>query len=586
MKKLIFPLILLSFLFSSCTDSKNTDKNQSQEQTIKGDRVYGGTLRVNENAPYLSLYPHSITDLVSSHVASQIYEGLVKLNPRDLSVVASLAGNWDIDTSGTIYTFFLKKGVHFQNDPCFPGGKGPELKAKDVKYSFELLCTQSQYNYSFAATFKDRVLGAAKYYEASANGAPAFGLEGIKIIDDYTVQVILEKPSTSFIYILTQPVAAIIAKEAVDHYGNMLKIGTGPFVYAKNESPEEKAVLVRNEFYHAADSLGNQLPYLDSVIFTFIDTKKAELVAFQNGALDILIGLPAESIKEVVENKISDFQKQPPKYILDRLPEMETQYYEFNTVSSVFKEKKIRQAFSYAIDRERILNDVLKGEGYGPGIHGISPPSFKGYDISKIAGYSHDAVKAKKLLAEAGYPNGKNFPTIKLELNSGGSKHIVVGLEIARQLRSILNVNIELEIVPFAVKLENAKYGRGDIFRTGWVADYPSPENFLAVLYGKSVPKAADAPSFPNVPRYTSAEYDRLFELGVNAKSIQEGYDYFLQAENVMIEDAPVMVLWYDEKYRVYQSNIKNYYSNPMNYWDFSEVFKAPATEKKEEAKK
>lgn len=571
--------IVLSFLFACKSDDNQADESDSQLVEGKGGVVYGGALRVNETDPVTSLFPHAVTDLVSSHVATQIYEGLVKFNPRDLSIEPSLAESWTISDDGLKYTFKLKQGVYFHDDICFAGGKGREFKAEDVRFTFELLATQHPDNAMFAATIKNLIKGANEYYAASAAKKPDFDLEGVKIIDDYTVEIHLYAPSSSFINVLANPSVSIFPKEAYEKYGNLTRIGTGPFMFAQNDNPSEKLILIKNPKYHRKDTLGNQLPFLDSLIFTFVSSKKAELEEFQNGNLDIIIGLPSESIKDVVEKQIADFQNRPPKFILDRSPELATQFYEFNTAVSAFKNKKVRQALSYAIDRDKIVDEVLKGEAYGPGIHGITPPSLRNYDVASIKGYKQDKDKAKKLLAEAGYPNGKGFPTIKLVLNSGGSKNANVALEIQKQLRDVLGVNMDLEIVPLAVKLEEARMGRGDMFRSAWIADYPSAENFLMLAYGKSVPKSLNEPSYPNVSRFVNAQFDELYEKALATQNLEEKNKLLLEAEKLMMDEAPILVLWYDEKYRLYQARVNNFQSNPLNYWDFSSVYlKAPVT--------
>lgn len=568
MKKIIFLFVSLALFFASCS---NSGIGGSGSKTAKGDKVYGGVLRVNETEQYQTLYPASITDVVSYHIANQVYEGLVKLNPKDLTIKPCLAEKWDIDPSGTVYTFHLKKGVLFQDDACFSGGNGRELKASDVKYSFELLSVNTKDNANFTASFKDRVVGANKFFEASVDKANG-EIEGIKVIDDYTVQITLTSPSASFLYALAAPATSIIPKEAVEKYAENAKVGTGPFVFAAANG-NENVILKRNEHYHGVDSLGNQLPFLDSVVINFFPTKKEELENFKEGNLSIVIGLSSEAIKDMVEKDITDFQNKPPKYILDRSAEMATQYYTFNLTKAPFNNVKVRKAFSYAINRNRIIDEVLRGEAFGPGINGISPPSFKGYDITKIKGYNFDEKEAKKLLAEAGYPNGKGFPPIKIELNSGGSKSADVVLEIQKQLMDVLNVNVDFEVVSLKQKLDDEKNGRSDIFRGSWIADFPSPENFLWMLYGASVPTDPKQPSWPNTPRYKNPEYDKLFEAGKAAKTTEESYADFMKAEQILMEDAPIMVLWYGENYRLVKSNVRNFFSNPMRHRDYSEVF-------------
>lgn len=585
MKKSLFFILSLAVavFYTSCS---NNTSDSGSNRVAKGDKVYGGTLRINETEMYQTLYPAAITDIGSAHIANQIYEGLVKFNAKDLSIIPSIAEKWEIDANGTTYVFHLKKGIMFQDNECFPEGKGRELKASDVQYSFELLCTDSKDNSNFSATFQDRVVGANKFFEAS-KGKPNGSIEGIKIADDYTISITLTAPSSSFLYALASPAASIIAKEAVEKYGIDMKVGTGPFMFVENAT-NDNVLLKRNDHYYGLDSLGNQLPFLDSIVISFLPTKKQELDNFQNGNLAMVIGLPSESIKDMVESQISDFQNKPPKYVLERSPEMASQYYEFNTTKEPFNNVKVRQAFSYAIDRNKIIEEVLKGEAYGPGVNGISPPSFKGYDITKIIGYDFDAEKAKKLLAEAGYPNGKGFPKVKIELNSGGSKNANVVLEIQKQLMDVLNLNVDFEVVPQKQKLDDEKYARAEIFRAAWIADFPSPENFLWILYGATVPADITQPSFPNTPRYKSAEFDKLFEAGKSAKTQEESYTDFMKAEQILMNDAPIMVLWYDENYRLVKSNVRGFYSNPMRYRDYSIVYLKNVVQavKKDEEKK
>ena len=289
--------------------------------------------------------------------------------------------------------------------------------------------------------------------------------------------------------------------------------------------------------------------------------------------MDIVSDLPSEAIRDLVEEQIADFQGKHPKFILDRSPEMSTNYYQFNLMHEVFKDKRVRQAFNYAIDRNKIIDNVLKGEAYGPGHYGISPPSFKGYANTDINGYTANVMKAKILLSQAGYPDGKGFPEIKLELNQGSAQNTKVAFEVQKQLRQVLNINIEMEVLPFATRMENDLYGRAHFARKAWIADYPSPESFLSLFYGKSVPASTEEPSYPNTTRYNNPKFDELYEKGVSSMDPEESYAAFLEAEKIMMEDAPVMVLWYSETYKLIQSYVHSFYSNPMDTWDFSQVY-------------
>lgn len=566
------------------------------EDTTRPDRVavgkgdyqpqYGGTLRYNETDKLQTLNPLQVTDAISNHVATQIYEGLVKFDPRTLEVMPGIAESWKVDEAGTTYTFKLRGDVKFHDDACFPEGKGRLVTAKDVLYSFERLCTDNGKNENFSSTFSHRVVGADEFF-AAGSAAKSGSLGGVKIVDDQTVSITLVAPNNTFLYILANSAASIVPQEAVDKYGDAIHVGTGPFTFASISADTSQVILVRNENYYGKDSLGNQLPFLDSIKISYIDSKSQELQLFQEGRLDFVWGLNADAVKTFVPQVIQDFTAKPPKYVLYHSSELVTQMYVFNTTRPPFDDVRVRQAFSYAVDRKYLVDEVLAGEAYGPGINGICPPALPGYKASEISGYEkigeNDAAtkankaeereKAKKLLAEAGYPNGKDFPTVKLVLNSGGARNTRVAEAIASQLREVLNVNVEIANVSLQQKLNDEKYGRSDIYRSAWVADYPSAETFLSLFYGADVPDSTSQPSFPNTSRYRNPKFDSLFVAAREAKTIEEANKLFKQAEEVMMQDAPAMILWYDENYRLAQSRVRNFWANPMRYFDFAQVY-------------
>jgi len=258
---------------------------------------------------------------------------------------------------------------------------------------------------------------------------------------------------------------------------------------------------------------------------------------------------------------------------LDNAAEMITQYYSFNISRPPFDNIKVRKAFNMAINRKKIVEDILNNQAFGPAIYGFSPPTFSGYDISKIKGYDFNLAEAKKLLAEAGYPNGRAFPPVKIMLNSGGARNTNVVVEIQKQLLENLNINVDFEVIPMAQKIELAATGQTDIVRESWVADYPSPESFLSVFFGETVPKDANQKSFPNTARYKNAEYDKFYIKGRDAINRDSSFAYFMKAEQILMNDAPMMVLWYDGNYKLTRFGIQNIHANAMRYRNFSDTY-------------
>ncbi len=245
----------------------------------------------------------------------------------------------------------------------------------------------------------------------------------------------------------------------------------------------------------------------------------------------------------------------------------------FHTQNGPFKDINVRKAFSYAIDREYLLESVLNGEGFAPGLHGITPPAFKNYNIDKIKGFTKNEDSARYYLSKAGFPNGKGFPAVTLYLNAEGSRNTNVAVAVQKQLQDNLNINIELSVLPLAQSVEKAIGGNFEFLRIAWQADYPSAENFLWLFNGKTVPADGQTKSFPNIFRYKNDNFDRLYEGALQAKSIEEANGQFMQAEQVLMNDAPMIVLWYDEGYRLIQSYVKNFPNNPMQYRDLSQVW-------------
>ncbi|MCB0430308.1 MAG: ABC transporter substrate-binding protein [Flavobacteriales bacterium] len=563
---------------------QSREDNHAAEAAREGNGgvVYGGNFRWNFTEQCESLNPVEVSTVAAISVVRQMHEGLVRIDYRTMKVEPGLALSWDVDSSRTRYTFHLRDEAMFQDDNCFPGGKGRKVVASDVLYSFENLCTYTEHNVGFNQLCKDILVGADTYYQASRKGKPQQHLEGVNVMDDHTVEISLVKPLPGFLYLLSLPAGFVIPEEAVKAYGTNSKIGAGPFKFAKETEYPKSIVLTRNPNYYRKDTMGNQLPYLDSLSISFMTTKEAELSEFMEHHLDMAYELPGKSMKEIVEKDIEAFQGNPPKFILGNFPELMTQFYVFNLQNPFLAKLKVRQAFNYAINKDEIVDNVLVGQASGPAIYGICPPNIDGYDIKQFSGYTYDPDKARALLAEAGYPDGKGAPKLKLELNTGGARHAKVAFEIAKQLEKELHIQLDLEVVPFPKKMEDEMYARADIFRSGWLADYPGPDAFLNLFYGKNVPENAAEPSFPNTSRYKNPDFDVLFEKAVQTVDRAESYRLFAEAEKLMLADAPVIPLWYEEIYILLQSNVHGFVINPLRMMDCSQIyFKAPEKREK-----
>ncbi len=561
------------------SEEANTTTIREELTPAKGDRNYGGIFRLNESEFVASLFPHSVVDVYSHRVVAQIYEGLYKFDQKSLMPELCLAESMEVDESGTVYTVKLKKEVFFHDDACFPESKGRELKAQDVAYSFTRLCTQEGLENKGFHVIDGVIKGARAYYEASAGGnTPEFPVEGIVVVDDYTLKLTLESPNSLFKYTLARPELLIFPKEAYEKYGvdmNRKTVGTGPF-RLKSFEQDVSIILVRHDNYHGVDEFGNKLPLLDALDIKFIAEKKQELYKFEKRELDMIYRLPNDHIIQILSLADSeDFQFQ-------REPEMQTQMVVFMNQHPVFGDKNVRKAFSFAVDRTKILEDVLNGEGDAPGHHGITPPLFTNltketsYGAKQITGISQNIDSARYYLAKAGYKNGEGFPAFTYYYNTDGNRHALVAIELQKQLKDYLNINIELVPLPLSELAKKSLGGKYDIVRLAWVADLPHPAPFLKFFYSKNLPDSLGEQSFPNISRYRNEEFDRLYEAGIAAQTDQEAYEYFLKAEKLAMQDVPMMVLWYDEAFRLLQPYVKNFPNNPMQFRDLSEVYLLP----------
>ncbi len=579
MKKVIYSL-LVSVILASCG---NDSGSSSETKKAKGNVYYGGVFRMNEVEDFRNLYPLSVTEVTSDRITKQIYEGLIKQSQDELTILPSLAEQLEFNSDATVWTFFIRKGVKFQDDACFPDGKGREVTAKDFKYCFDLLCTASPNNQHFNATFKDRVLGANEYYQSTIDKKPlAGGVAGIKIINDNTIQITLSKPFSGFLNILSTPGCWVFPKEAVEKYGADMRtkcVGTGPF-QVKSVKEGETVVLERNPNYWDMDEFGNQLPYLDALKFSFIKEKKSEFMEFKRGNLDMIFRLPVEMISDIL-GELDHAKETNAPFEMQVVSAMSIYYYGFQHQSEAFKKKDVRLAFNYAIDREKIVNNILQGEGI-PGIYGIVPPSFAGYENNKLKGYSLNVDKARKYMAAAGYPNGKGFPKITLQTNSGGAnRNLQISEAIQKMLKENLNVDVDINILPFAEHLEQLESGKALFWRSGWIADYPDPETFLTLLYGKNVPANVSEKSYLNTVRYKSDKFDTLFTQAMHELDDRKRMDLYLEADQTAINDGAIMPVFYDENYRLLKPNVKNFPANAMEYRDMTRVYLEPKVEQK-----
>ncbi|MCS6935188.1 MAG: ABC transporter substrate-binding protein [Chitinophagales bacterium] len=559
----------------SCSGGKNKKEGDTGSRPAKGNVKYGGIFRYNESEFLKSIYPLSVTEVTGHRVAAQIYEGLVRFNPKDLTVEPCLATSWDVNNNATVYTFKLRQGVRFHDDPCFEGGKGRAVTAADFVYVFNMVCTPDPKNHGFTF-FRDVIAGAEELYLArqrKENEQNILQKFGVKALNDTVLQITLRQPTTDLLQRLALPFASVFPKEAVDKYGSDIlyhAVGTGPFML-KALKQDDAVILTRNPHYWDVDEYGNQLPYLDGIKVSFMKEEKNEMLAFIRGDLEMKYRLPFDMIDEIVDDK-NQLKEKYKQFQLQVTPELSTQFYGFLVPDKLMSNKYVRLAFNYAIDRKAIADYTAKGEGT-PCLHGFVPLGMPGYDNTLVKGYTYDVAKAKEYLAKAGYPDGKGFPKITLEINSGGGRNEKIAEAIQKMLMQNLNIQVEIAQVVWAQHTNNVETGKTNFWRFGWVADYPDPVNFLQLFYGKNVPATMDEASYTNPTRYKNPAYDALLEKAMRTTDTRERNKLYAQLDQMIVDDAPVMLIMHSMNRRLLQPYVRNFPVNGMEYRSFRDVW-------------
>jgi oligopeptide transport system substrate-binding protein len=575
-----FPLFLslatfAGIAFYACGPDENTNGTVA---IANGPVQYGGIFKMNETEEFRTLYPLNIVEVVGHHIGAQIYEGLVKFDQKDMSVKPALANSWEITDSATHFIFHLRQDVVFHDDACFSDsqGKGRAVKASDIKFCFEKLCSASPNNQQFSVTFKDRVVGANAYFASTESGQKplADGVSGITIPNDSTIDIRLTHPMPGFLSILATQGCWIYASEALSKYGDDMRIhcvGTGPFVVEKIE--EGASVLLRrNKNYWMMDQWNNRLPYLEGVQFRFIKDKRAEIIAFRNKELDMVFRLPVEMAKDIL-GELDQAQQHKADFTLQSVDAMSLTYYGFQNKLEPFKNAKVRQAFNYAIDRDYIALKVLQGDA-SPATFGVVPVGMPNYDTKSVVGYNYNPDKARQLLSEAGYPGGKGFPEVRLQINSGGGDRNTMTAEYVKyQLEENLGIKVSIDVIPFGQHLEAIETGKTSFWRTGWIADYPDPETFLTILYGKHIPDSLSTRSSLNSVRYSNPAFDSLFDAASREPDMTKRMELYRRADQLAMDDAAIMPIYYEQNDRLIQNNVRGFDINPMEFRDMTRVW-------------
>ena len=526
-----FLVAMMLLLFACQSDSKNQDKKVFTLNLDQGLTSLDPAFARNQNVLWMT---------------NQIFNGLVQIDDS-LHIKPCIAKSWEISVDGKRYIFHLRNDVYFHADDLFLNKKGRKVNAADFKYSFSRLIDPKTAS-SGAWIFNDKVAGK----------------EAFIVVNDSTFVIQMNKPFPPFLAMLSAQYCSVIPFEVANYYGKEFRthpIGTGPFKF-KYWKEGEVLVLLKNENYFEKDYDGHQLPYLDAVKATFIPDKQTAFMEFIKKKLDYFTSVDGSYRDDILTKSGQMTNKYKGKFQLEKGPYLNTEYLgmlvDSNLAivkSSPIKYKKVRQAINYAINKERLVKYLRNSIGI-PGASGFIPAGMPGFDAKAVKGYSYDPDKARELLKEAGFPNGKGMGEITLSTTTTYKDLI----EFIQGELSEVGIKSKIEVNQSASLREVIAKRQVNFFRGSWIADYADGEIYLSMFYSKNY-----VPIGPNYTSFNNKKFDQLFEKLNYVKDDKERYKLYQKMDQLVMDESPVVVLYYDQYINLFQNNISGLNKNAQN---------------------
>ncbi|RYE36053.1 MAG: DUF559 domain-containing protein [Sphingobacteriaceae bacterium] len=526
----LFILLLALLFLGGCTS-----KNQS------GKTVFN----LNLDDALTSLDPAFARNQNALWLDNQLYNGLVQIDDS-LKTKPAIAKSWQVSADGLHYIFHLRKDVFFQDDAQFKTGKGRKVVAADFVYSFSRLI-DPKIGSSGSWIFSDKV--AVK----TAFTAP----------DDSTFIINLKKPFPPMLSLLTAQYCSVVPHEVVDFYGKDFRshpVGTGPFKF-RYWKEGEVLILLKNENYWETEN-GHQLPYLDAVRASFITNKQTAFLEFVKHQLDFFDNIDGSYRDDILTKSGKITKKYKGKFQFFTRPFLNTEYLGMLVDSnlSIVKNsplqiKKVRQAINYAIDREKMVKYLRNNIGT-PGHAGFVPVGMPGFEQQMVKGYHYDPEKSRQLLAEAGF--NANHPVPEILLNTTTTYRDLIEF-VQGQLQAV-GIKTRVEVSQGASLREMIAKNSITFFRGNWIADYPDAENYLSVFYSHN-----KVPFGPNYTAFYNERFDQLFEASYQAKTDSARFKLYRQMDQLVMDESPVVILYYYKLVNLYQNNISGISTNGQN---------------------
>ncbi len=478
-----------------------------------------------------SLDPGVVQDGDTLDVIQQIYEGLVIWSPEN-EVVGALAESWDVKEDNKTYVFHLRRGVKFHS--------GRECTAADVKWSIERNCINKIQSQTVDAYLSDIVglSDVVKRQQAKKASAPAelMDVSGIRVVDDYTLEIELKQPTPYFLGKLTYLVSAPMDKDHAPLDSEMKDVtqmvGTGAYRIASYERDQLVTLEAFADYYGGA-------PALKTIERPVIKDAQVRLNKYKNGEVDMVM-LERQDISGL---KGTEFEKD-----LKYFDRPAIWYVGINReMVPAFKDKRVRQAIAMAIDKQRIVEEVLAG--HNTIANGIIPPGVPGYRKDGPA-HKFDPVRARQLLAEAGYPGGKGFPTLTMNFREQRPDIQLAAVAVINDLKENLGITINPQTMEWRAYLEKYNNHQLEIFHMRWAADYIDPQNFVSHMLASYGPE--------NKIGYNNPQFDALCRQADSILDMDERVPLYQQAEDIVLDDVAWIPLYFQRDAELHRPWIKD----------------------------
>lgn len=563
MKSLV--IFILAIVFIGCTKEHQFDARELH--LISPEKIAG-------------LDPIHASDRYSGLEVGKVYEGLFEFHPlkRPYELMPNLAEALpQVAKDGLTYTFKIKEGVLFHDSPAFPEGKGRELEARDFIYSFKRLADPKLQAKGWWL-FDGKIKGLNEWREKSSKEEAtdySAEIEGLKATGKYTFQIKLVKPYPQFLYALAMPYSYVVAQEAVAHFGPEFlnhPVGTGPFILPKYEQ-SNKIVYTKNpkfrvKFYPSEgeegdeklgllSDAGKKIPLVDRITVHVIVESQPKWLGFQKAKFDLIELDETQADQALTEDRVIKPEFRNLGMRLISSPQIDISFYAFNNEDKIFKDVRVRQAMNLAYDRKEANKLFQKNTGVIA--QSIIPPGLAGYDSEFKNPYVvYDVEQAKKLLSEAGYPDGKGFPEIIVQTRSETIARQQI--EFFAKCMEKIGIKVQVGMNTWPELINKVSKKQHQMYTMAWGADYPDAENFLSLVY---CPNKAPGSNGSN---YCNPEVDKMFEEAVILQDGEERTAKYRALNEKIALEVPWIFGFHRTKFYLTQAWVKNYKFMEFNH--------------------